>query len=144
MNDKANYDKPTSQVDLEARQQEDYVPPTQLQPGVDPSPSDTGYVGVDPIYQNFANETEKPYAAEGGPEAVVEETVYADNANFNAGRTSPGLTEDVDYEDDEDDEEAEPESPSASGSGSGSTSPKRDTSPSTTTPPAPSSPSSSS
>lgn len=33
----------------------------------------TGYVGVDPIYQNYADETTKPLVAEEGPAKFLEE-----------------------------------------------------------------------
>lgn len=88
--DKPNYTKPTSQLDLEARQSEDYVPPTVLGRDVDPQKSENGYVGVDPIYQNFANDTEAPYAAEEGPESVVEENYYHDEVDFNLAATPEG------------------------------------------------------
>ena|SRR5690349_15437782 len=71
---KATYEKPTSQLDLEARQADGYVPPSQLttpnEPGVTPYDRG-GYVGVDPVYQNAANETERPMRAEDGPEAKL-------------------------------------------------------------------------
>ena len=35
--------------------------------------TEEGYVGTDPIYQNYADDTHKPYAAEDGPEADAEE-----------------------------------------------------------------------
>lgn len=35
-----------------------------------------GYVGVDPIYQNHANDTEKPYAAEGGADELAEKAYF--------------------------------------------------------------------
>lgn len=37
------------------------------------SPTKEGYIGVDPIYQNHANDTEKPYASEGGGDKLAEE-----------------------------------------------------------------------
>jgi hypothetical protein len=70
----AQYEKPTSQLDLEARQAEGYVPPSQLVQPNDPgvTPFDRGgYVGVDPVYQNAANETERPIRADEGAEAEV-------------------------------------------------------------------------
>lgn len=96
----ANYTKPTSQLDYEERTKKDYTPPGVLGKGVDPAPSDTGFVNVDPIYQNFANETEKPLAAEKGVEKKLEETVYAENADFDFG-----AAEDGEASDDEDDKE---------------------------------------
>lgn len=37
------------------------------------------YVGVDPIYQTYANDTEAPLRAEKGVEAKLEERVYGDD-----------------------------------------------------------------
>ncbi|SRR6266540_328473 len=66
--EKAEYSKPTSQLDLEARQADDYVVPAQVGPAVDPQLSDNGYVGVDKIYQNSASHVDAPY--EGDPESA--------------------------------------------------------------------------
>jgi hypothetical protein len=77
--------KPTSQVDLERRLGED--PPTKLFETVNPVDSvltadddsdDEGdaYVGVDPIYQNHANETDKPLQAEKGPDKAAEDAYF--------------------------------------------------------------------
>lgn len=68
------YDKPTSQLDLEQRQAEGYVPPSQLVQAGEPgdTPFDNGgFIGVDPVYQNAANETERPLRQTEGPEAQV-------------------------------------------------------------------------
>lgn len=98
---KANYEKPASQVDLEARQKKDYQPSSVLIKGEDPVVSDNGYIGVDPIYQNYANETEAPMKSEGGPEAKIQANFVADDADFTAGATENGEVE----EDDEDEDE---------------------------------------
>lgn len=87
---KPQYTKPTSQTDLEERQKPDYVPSSQLIQGTDPDLSDNGYVGVDPIYQNYTNDTEKPYLAEKGPEKKVEELVYAEDVDTSKGATAEG------------------------------------------------------
>lgn len=99
---KAKYTKPSTQLDLEARQKADYVPEAQLSPGEDPKPSENGYVGVDPIYQTFANPTEKPMRAEKGSLAKIEENVYDEDADFDAGATPEG---EVDSEEEEDEDE---------------------------------------
>lgn len=70
--------KSTQQLDLEARQAEDYVSPFVLGKTVGPNESlvsEDGFVGVDPIYQNAANETDEPLAAEDGVEKVIEDRV---------------------------------------------------------------------
>lgn len=89
---KAEYSKPTSQVDLEERlangnessrilstsdkasQQEDDGKARIMT--VEGNELDS-YFGVDPIYQNYANETDAPYPAESGPEAELEEMQFA-------------------------------------------------------------------
>lgn len=86
-----NYEKPTSQVDLEARLKDDYESPSLLRQGESPSlESANGYIGVDPIYQNFANETEKPLAAEKGVEKKLEAVYYSDDTDFDAAATPQG------------------------------------------------------
>lgn len=70
--------KSTQQLDLEARQAEDYVSPLAVAKTVGPNESlisEDGFVGVDPIYQNAANETEMPLASEEGAEKVLEDRV---------------------------------------------------------------------
>lgn len=118
---KPNYEKPASQVDLEERQKKDYMPPAQLRPGVDPEPSHTGFVGVDPIYQNYANATEAPLRAEKGPEKQIEETAYAKDADFEAGKTPEGQA--AAAEDDEEDEEPVVTTPTTNSPASSSTPP---------------------
>ena len=99
---KANYEKPASQVDLEARQKKDYQPSSVLIKGEDPQVSDNGYIGVDPIYQNYANDTEAPLKSEGGPEAKIQANFVAEDADFTAGATAQGEADEED--DDEEDE----------------------------------------
>ena len=70
---------PTSQQDMERRLtdgfQEDSVLASR-RTFVNPDPfGDEAYVGTDPIYQNHANDTEKPYAADGGALQKAEEQV---------------------------------------------------------------------
>lgn len=70
--------KSTQQLDLETRQAEDYVSPLARAKTVGPNESlisEDGFVGVDPIYQNAANETEEPYASDEGPEKALEDRV---------------------------------------------------------------------
>jgi hypothetical protein len=99
---KPNYEKPTSQVDLERRLKDDYVSPSVLGQAVDPVlESENGYVGVDPIYQNFANETEKPYASEKGVEKKLEAPYYGDKTDFDKGATPEGEAEAEEQEEDE-------------------------------------------
>ena len=74
---KVEYTKPTSQLDLEARldSEDDEKLGTPLFPMKNPDlePTKDGYVGTDPVYQNFANDTEKPLAADGGADQLAEE-----------------------------------------------------------------------
>lgn len=74
----AVFTRPTSQLDLEARQKEaarvakEGVVP--LVTSVNPAaPDDSGFIATDPIYQNRANETDMPVESEEGPDAQVEE-----------------------------------------------------------------------
>lgn len=79
---KATYSKPASQVDLEERQKKDYVPPSVLGQGVDPEPSENGFVATDPVYQGRANATERPVKITEGAEAKVLNEFIADDAEF--------------------------------------------------------------
>lgn len=71
--------KPTDQQDLERRQADDYQPDAELasrRTFVNPNPfGEEGYVGTDPVYQNYASETEKPLASEEGAEKKAEDEV---------------------------------------------------------------------
>lgn len=79
--EKVEYTRPTSQLDLERRLANDNnVEPAGHLRSVNPSDAldlddegDDGFVGVDPVYRNYANETEKPMQADEGPEAKAEE-----------------------------------------------------------------------
>jgi hypothetical protein len=70
---------PTSQVDLAARQENDHQPEyTETVSTGDLMLAEVvpeGYVGTDPMYANYANETDKPYPAEEGPEAQAEQEI---------------------------------------------------------------------
>lgn len=79
---KANYTKPVSQLDLERRQKDGHAPGSVLDPGSNPELSTNGYVGVDAVYQNAANDTEKPRQADKGPEAKVFSEFLDEDAEF--------------------------------------------------------------
>lgn len=100
---KPKYEKPASLRHAEQVTKSDYDP-GRLDKGGYPDPSDNGFVGVDPIYQNFANETEQPFLAEGGPEKKVESLAYADEVDTKSGATPEGESE---AQDDAEDEEEE-------------------------------------
>lgn len=104
-----NYTKPTSQLDLEARQKDDYVPSIQLLKGTDPEPSENGYVGTDEIYQNYANETEKPLQAQEGPEVEIEKNFVTEDADASLAATPEGSESAA-----EDEEEEEGQAPQTS------------------------------
>lgn len=106
---KPNYEKPSSQLDLEARQKKGYKPSSVLIQGEDPQVSDNGYIGVDEVYQNYANDTEAPLRAEDGPEAKIEANFLSDDADVTAGRTEDGESSD----DDEEEELGSPSGPAA-------------------------------
>jgi hypothetical protein len=75
MAEEAKYDKPTSQLDLEARLERENENTDAHVPGYT-NPVSFGvenYVGTDPIYQNHANDTEAPLNAEEGAEKTAEE-----------------------------------------------------------------------
>ena len=70
------FTKPTSQLDLEARQEAAKKEPELFYVDVNPAATDEneeGFIGTDPIYYGRANETELPSASEDGPEKVAEE-----------------------------------------------------------------------
>lgn len=71
----AVYTKPTSQRDLEARLEvENEREDSKVVGPKNPDDfTEEGYIGVDPIYQNHANDTEAPIKADEGPEAKVVE-----------------------------------------------------------------------
>lgn len=84
--DKPQYSKPNSQLDLERRLENGNASDRLLStaPGEKPSADDaagrsyavegndlTGYVGVDPIYQTYANDTEGPYEADDSAEKQI-------------------------------------------------------------------------
>jgi hypothetical protein len=67
--------KPNTQVDLERRQKQE-APDSAVGNTVVVNPNPFGadeYVGTDPIYQNYANDQNKPLASEDGVEKELEE-----------------------------------------------------------------------
>lgn len=70
---------PRTQEDLERRLADDHEPDSAVNTGtvlVNPNPfGDEAYAGTDPIYQNHANDTEKPYRASKGAEKKAEDLV---------------------------------------------------------------------
>jgi hypothetical protein len=85
--EKVTYTKPRTQEDLEARLGDDHVPASAVNEGtvlVNPNPfGSEAYAGTDPIYQNHANDTEKPFRASKGAEKKAEDQVR--NAHKLAG-----------------------------------------------------------
>jgi hypothetical protein len=75
MADEVQYTKPNSQLDLEARlERKNENPDVHVPVAVNPNPvGEEEYIGTDPIYQNYANETEKPLAGDGAEQQVVED-----------------------------------------------------------------------
>lgn len=127
---KPNYEKPTSQVDLEQRLKKDDVPNGTLVHGTTPEPSDNGYVNVDPIYQNYANPTEQPLRAESGVQKKIEEGLYADDVDLEKGATPEG-------EADADEEGEGDETPQGSSSSQTTTTQGAAATPPSPTPPTP-------
>jgi len=97
---KVEYTKPTSQLDLEARlsaEDEGMKPlfPTQNPTG---EPTEDGYLGTDAVYQNYANDTEKPLAAEEGADQLAEEAAedaYGDGSEAPSEEVQKKYDEDV-------------------------------------------------
>lgn len=98
---KPNYTKPESQLDLERRQADDYVSPSVVTRGEDVPLSDNGYIGVDPIYQNHANDTEAPVKVTKGAEAKIVNEFIADDADFDATKPEDGESEGEDGDEDD-------------------------------------------
>jgi hypothetical protein len=97
---KAQYSKPTSQVDLEERQKKDYVPPSQVGGTEDPGQSENGYIATDPIYQNHADHTHAPYQAdEKSAEGKLFAQQYSDDVDFDA-TNAPDSVDDASDDDD--------------------------------------------
>lgn len=76
--------------------------------------TEEGYVGTDPIYQNYAEDTHKPLAAEDGPEADAEEAfVDAYEGEPNEGsdllKENYEATSRTDKKDEEPQEQSSPE-----------------------------------
>lgn len=83
-NKKPEYTQPRTQTDLEARLADE---PPAASVVVNPNPfGDEAYAGTDPIYQNHANDTEKPLRAAKGVEKKAEDQIreahkFADGAD---------------------------------------------------------------
>lgn len=83
-NKKPEYTQPRTQTDLEARLADE---PPAASVVVNPNPfGDEAYAGTDPIYQNYANDTEKPLRAAKGVEKKAEDQIreahkFADDAD---------------------------------------------------------------
>lgn len=79
--EKVEYTKSTAELDLEERLADDYLPPAAretltLNPNQQKNEDeDEAFQGVSPDYQNYANESDKPYSADGGVQQKVEELV---------------------------------------------------------------------
>lgn len=86
------YTKPTSQVDLDARLNDESDPPVHLA-SENPNPfHEDGYVGVSPEYANAANETDEPLQAEEGPDMQAEEA-FEDAYGDSSGEVSEQMEE---------------------------------------------------
>ena len=89
---KANYTEPNSKVDLEERLAKGNKSDLELSTYSDEAPEEDegarkfaledndldGYIGVDPVYQNYASDSLKPGRAEDGPEADLEAIAYGE------------------------------------------------------------------
>lgn len=77
--EKVVYTKPTSQLDLEARQEAEkkgenpFAVADAVRNPTGPEETKDLYVGTDPIYQNHANDTEAPKQSEKGAEKDAEQ-----------------------------------------------------------------------
>lgn len=108
---KAEYSKPTSQVDLEARLEsgnkssrvlstaDNYEAPADTEPGRDMRVEDndvSNYVGVDPIYQNYAEDTHAPLVSEGDDKSPEDKVAEQFVANLSPVVEGPVKTDDDD------------------------------------------------
>lgn len=112
----ANYEKPTVLLDLEARQEAGWQPATVKKVGQDAEVSKDGFIGVDQIYRNFANETEAPMTGDEGAEAKVEEAYYSDDVDFKVGAAGEEVKPEDRYaalEEEEESEGGDPNKPPA-------------------------------
>ncbi len=126
---KAEYTKSAAQVDLEERQKRDNENPNLIlstfegeRPEVeDDSARDftiegnktDAYVGVDPVYQNYASTTEKPLRSEKGAEKALEDEVYG-NKDGNVDEDESDESDDsADDKKDEDSTQSSSNAPTA-------------------------------
>jgi len=84
---------------------------SKLIKGTDPQPSDNGFIGVDPIYQNFANETERPYLAEKGADKKVESQYVTKDVDTSQGATPEGDVEEEEVKEEESSTKSTPSTP---------------------------------
>lgn len=131
----AQYAPPNSQLDLEARQERgnasDKVLSTsdeaaeraadaEVEEGRDfrVEGNDTSaYVNTDPVYQNYASDTEKPLGAEDGPEKKLEEFVAEQETTLlGESEAKPAAESSDDEQEEKESEGAEAASSSSSGS----------------------------
>jgi len=113
--EKANYEPPASQVDLEERQKSGFASAAVLSTSdeyarrqaekgdeedenarsfaVEGNDLDGYLGGISPEYQTYANPTEKPHKAEEGPEQVLEEFAYEEDEKReeDTGTNIPGV-----------------------------------------------------
>lgn len=78
--EKVEFTKSTAQLDAERRLELDNENPDVhvVQPTNPNHFGEGAYVGTDPIYQNYANDTEKPLAATSGPEKAALDALRAE------------------------------------------------------------------
>ena len=91
--EEANYEDSASLVDLKARQEEDYVPPGVVGRASDAQKSENGYVGVDPIYQNFVDETHQPGIPDEGAEAEIWQTFVSEDVDTSLMATPESVSD---------------------------------------------------
>lgn len=95
--DKPYLTRPNSQIDLESRLEDGAVLGSDISSRVyvNPNPyGDEDYAGTDPIYQNHANDTEAPLAAEGGADEQAETAARESYGEVKDGAevvTDPGM-----------------------------------------------------
>lgn len=100
---KANYTKSTEQLDLERRMAEDFESPKKIVEGEVPNQlQEGGFVNVDPIYQNYANEADAPLHAEEGVYADMDDQMFGKDE---AKKVRENQKASASSEDDEDEEE---------------------------------------
>lgn len=121
---KPNYQDSGQTEDLKERAKKDYQVPGRVTQAEHTEKSENLYIGVDPVYQNYANPTEKPYLAESGPVKKLQSELVADGANADNEATPEGeRPEDEDGDGGGDGGSTEGSSTGGAGSRSGSSVP---------------------